>query len=248
MKLAININHDVTGGEIKGAFGFIHLREQRKRFNKLLIVNVDGKKRGIADGVGLNSIVGHLLKKKASLAEELGFSKDIDHGVIGNEVGGNGGGFQSVEDGNGLGVIAQLAGKVDQITVEDKVAGNVVLLHLLEPKERRIKQAVFGERSDEGGVGVPIGGKALVAHFVKQAVGEVPLLGPKDVAEYDVVGEEGRGIEGLFVYPIEKGNGALPIGLAGEQRNHEAHRQLPTAVGGHYRIQFILVLGFPNCR
>ena len=188
-----------------------------------MVVNVDGKKGGIADGVGLNGIVSHLLKKKASLAEELGFSKDIDHGVISNEVGGNSGGFQSGEDGNGLGIIGQLAGKVNQVTVEDKVAGDIVLLHLLEPKEGRIKQAVFAERSDEGGVSVPIWGEALLAHFIEQAVCEVPLLGPKDVAEKDVVGEEGGTIEGLVVDPIEKGKSTLPIGLAGQQGNHEAH-------------------------
>ncbi|KAK7356595.1 hypothetical protein VNO80_15870 [Phaseolus coccineus] len=52
-------------------------------------------------------------------------------------------------------------------------------------------------------------------------LGEVPWLGLKDVAEDDIVGEEGGGIKGIFIYPIKKGNSALPIGLTGEQRNHE---------------------------
>lgn len=86
---------------------------------------------------------------------------------------------------------------------------------------------------NEGGVSEPVGGERSVPHFVEQATGELPLLGAEDVAQDDVVGEDGGGVVGVVVDPVEKSDGALPVGFFGEEGDHEADGELAGFVLGH---------------
>ena len=72
---------------------------------------------------------------------------------------------------------------------------------------------MLSEISDKRRISVSIRGKTPLAHFLEQAVCNLPLLGAEHVADDNVVGEHGRGIECLVVDPVEESEGALPIGL-----------------------------------
>lgn len=82
-----------------------------------------------------------------------------------------------------------------------------------------------------------------MAHFVEQAVCNLELVGAEDVSEGDVVGEDGGAIEGDVVDPIEEGEGALPVGFAGEEGDHEARGELTGFEGGEDGEELVLVGG-----
>lgn len=82
-----------------------------------------------------------------------------------------------------------------------------------------------------------------MAHFVEQAVCEVPLAGAEDVTEDDVVGEDGGSVESHVVDPVEDGEGAAPVGLAGEEGDHEADGEAAGFVRGEEGVEVVVVLG-----
>lgn len=160
-------------------------------------------------------VFAHFNKQLLGFAEEAGAGEGVDDGVEGDEVEGRGGAEEAGGDGDGLGVVVELEGKLNEGGMEDEVGRDTISVHPTEPEEGGVEEAGAGEVGDEGRIGDAIGGERMVgSHLENEARGKRPLPGAEGVAKCDIVGEDGRGVAGRAKHPIEESDGAAPIRLA----------------------------------
>lgn len=169
----------------------------------------------------------------------------MEGGVEGLEIGVEAGGAEAGEEGEGLGVVTEAEGEGDEGGKEGKVGDDAVGVHEGEEGEGGIEAVGAGECGDKGGVcdGVR-GGAAEAAHLVEEANGKGKLGGAEGVAEDDVESKGRWLVAGSVDHPVEEGEGATVVGLAGEERDHEARGEAVLAGGaaqirGHDGVELL---------
>ncbi|KAH0455368.1 hypothetical protein IEQ34_015400 [Dendrobium chrysotoxum] len=141
-------------------------------------------------------------------------------------------------------MVAEAEGEGDEAGEEDEVRGDGVSIHKREKRESSIKKVGAGEGGQKGGVCVTVGGNRAT-HLVEKACGEGEVTGTGSVAEDDVVCDSGRGVVGGVEHPVEEGERAAVVRLAGEEGDHEARgkgrvvggRRVRREIGGHDGVE-----------
>lgn len=117
----------------------------------------------------------------------------------------------------------ELLGEVNEGGEEGEVGGDAVGVEEEEEEEGGVDVASLAKGRDEGGVGDDVGGEAEgEAHLVEKAKGEGELVGVERAVEDDVEDEDGSWVGGDIEHLVEEGEGAMLVGLAGEEGDYEA--------------------------